>query len=186
MLKYIPNVITVARILLIGPLIYLLAIESYYPAIWIFFIAGVSDGIDGFLAKRFQWKTRFGAILDPIADKLLLVTTMLMLSINHHISWWLFGLVTLRDLVIVFGAWWYHRQLGPFEMQPSRVSKANTFFQIAFVVSLLVSLGLYGLPSWIIQTLEAIVYLTTIISGLHYVILWGGRYRRNKPGKETK
>jgi cardiolipin synthase len=104
-----------------------------------------------------------------------------MLSVNHHISWWLFGLVSLRDLVIVLGAWWYHKQLGPFEMQPSRISKANTFFQIAFVVSLLVTLGLFSLPNWVIQSLEITVYCTTLVSGLHYVILWGGRYRRNKP-----
>lgn len=181
MLRQIPNIITVLRILLIGPLVYLLSVENYYLAIWLFFIAGVSDGIDGFLAKRFDWKSRFGAILDPIADKLLLVITMLMLSINQHISWWLFGLVTFRDLVIVFGAWFYHKKMGPYEMQPSRISKANTFFQISFVVSLLVTLGLYTLPNWVITALEVTVYLTTVVSGLHYVILWGGRYRRNKP-----
>ncbi|NVJ60944.1 MAG: CDP-alcohol phosphatidyltransferase family protein [Gammaproteobacteria bacterium] len=179
-LKQIPNLITVIRVLLIAPLIYLLEQQSYYQALWIFFIAGISDGIDGFLAKRFNWKTRFGAILDPLADKLLLVSTMLLLSLNNEMSWWLFGLVTARDLIIVAGAVFYHRALGPYDMQPSRLSKSNTFFQILFVVSLLISLGFYVLPNWYLLTVEVIVYVSTISSGLHYIILWGGRYRRNR------
>ncbi|WMS87540.1 CDP-alcohol phosphatidyltransferase family protein [Pleionea litopenaei] len=180
MLRQIPNIITVLRVLLVAPLIYLLAQSQYYWALWLFFFAGLSDGIDGFLAKRFNWKTRFGAILDPLADKLLLVSTMLMLSLNGEISWWLFGLVTLRDLIIVTGAVVYHRALGPYDMQPSRLSKGNTFFQILFVVSVLVSLGWYTLPDWYMLTLEMVVYASTVISGTHYILLWGGRFHRNR------
>ncbi len=180
MLNQLPNVITVFRVLLVGPLVYLLIHERYEIAFWVFFFAGVSDAIDGFLAKHFNWKSRFGAILDPLADKLLLVSTMLILTINGQLSWWLFSLVTLRDIVIVSGAMIYHKALGPYEMQPSRVSKANTFFQILLVVSILVSQGVYSLPHWYLLVLTIIVYCTTVISGLHYVVLWGGRYRRNK------
>ncbi|MEE4246688.1 MAG: CDP-alcohol phosphatidyltransferase family protein [Kangiellaceae bacterium] len=180
MFKQIPNIITVIRILLIAPLLYLLHLQDYSTAIWIFFVAGASDGIDGFLAKRFDWKTRFGAILDPIADKLLLVSTLLMLSINSAISWWLFALITARDIMIVIGAYVYHRAMGPYEMQPSRISKANTFFQITMVVALLISLGLIPIMPVIIESLKIIVIVTTVLSGLHYAVLWGGRYRRNK------
>lgn len=186
MLKQIPNIITVLRILLVVPLVYLLAEENYYHAIWIFFIAGFSDGVDGYLAKHFNWKTRIGAIMDPLADKLLLVSTMLLLCLNQQMSWWLFGLVTLRDLIIVGGAVVYHRALGPYDMAPSRLSKGNTFFQILYVVSILVSLGLYTLPQLYMTVLMVTVYITTISSGLHYVLLWGGRYRRNKTPKEPK
>ncbi|WP_144393305.1 CDP-alcohol phosphatidyltransferase family protein [Pleionea sediminis] len=180
MLNQLPNFITVLRILLVVPLVALLWRDNYYHALWIFFIAGVSDGIDGFLARRFNWKSRIGAIMDPLADKLLLVSTMLVLCLNHHMSWWLFIVVSLRDLVIILGAFVYHKALGPYDMDPSRLSKSNTFFQILFVVSILVSLGLWVLPSWYLLTLEIIVYVTTLSSGLHYILLWGGRYQRNK------
>ncbi|NVJ50853.1 MAG: CDP-alcohol phosphatidyltransferase family protein [Gammaproteobacteria bacterium] len=180
MLNQLPNAITVMRVLLVAPLVYLLAQSQYYYALWVFFIAGISDGIDGFLAKRFNWKSRFGAIVDPLADKLLLVSTMLMLSLLGHMDWWLFGLVTLRDLIIVVGAVIYHKALGPYEMQPSRLSKSNTFLQILFVVSLLVHLGIFMLPNWYLISIEITVYVSTVASGLHYILLWGGRYRRNR------
>ncbi len=179
-LSFLPNLITIARILFIVPLVICLLNEDYKNALLIFFLAGLSDGIDGFLAKRFNWKSRFGAILDPIADKLLLVSTMLLLALNKELSWWLFGLVTLRDLVIVIGATVYHKKLGPYEMQPSRLSKANTFFQILLLVSLLVNLGLFILPAWLITILLITVYITTVSSGVHYVVLWGSRFMRNK------
>jgi cardiolipin synthase len=185
MLQQLPNIITVLRILLVGPLIYVLAKEDYYTAIWIFFIAGLSDGVDGFLAKQFNWKSRLGAILDPLADKLLLVSTMLMLSLNQQLSWWLFALVTLRDLIIVSGAIVYHRALGPYEMQPSRLSKSNTFLQILLVVSLLVNLGLYTLPHWYMLAVLVLVYVSTFLSGAHYIMLWGGRYRRNSSRRNS-
>ncbi|MCO7222902.1 CDP-alcohol phosphatidyltransferase family protein [Pleionea sp. CnH1-48] len=180
MIQQLPNLITILRVILVIPLVWLLHQERYYEAIWIFFIAGISDGIDGFLAKTFKWESRFGAILDPLADKALLVFTMLMLCLNQKLSWWLFALVTARDVMIITGAYLYHRALGPYRMSPSRLSKANTFLQILLVVSILVSLGLYALPEWLLMIITALVYLSTILSGIYYVIVWGGRYRRHK------
>ena len=180
MLHQIPNVITVVRVLLIIPLVYLLWQENYFYAVGIFVIAGLSDGIDGFLAKHFHWESRFGAILDPLADKALLVSTILLLCLKAQLSWWLFAVVTLRDLLIVIGAVLYHRALGPYKMSPSRLSKANTFLQILLVFSVLVSLGIYPLYDWYLHTLVVLVYISTVSSGIHYIALWGGRYQRNK------
>ena len=108
-----------------------------------------------------------------------------MLSLNQQLSWWLFALVTLRDLIIVSGAIVYHRALGPYEMQPSRLSKSNTFLQILLVVSLLVNLGLYTLPHWYMLAVLVLVYVSTFLSGAHYIMLWGGRYRRNSSRRNS-
>lgn len=144
-----------------------------------FFIAGFSDALDGFLAKRFCWESRLGSILDPLADKALLILTMVILAINGHLSWWLFALVAFRDIYIVIGAYYYHRQAGPYSMQPSGLSKLNTFVQLLLVTSILVSLGLISLPQWYIDTLVYLTYFTTLSSGIHYTWLWSKKLKKH-------
>ncbi len=185
MLRHIPNIITVFRIIIILPLILMLSKSYYWEAMLLFFIAGLSDGIDGFLAKQFKWQSRLGAILDPIADKLLLVITMLMLCVNQKISWWLFSAAAIRDIIIVIGAYAYHRALGPYDMAPSRLSKLNTFLQILLLVSILVSLsGItvndISIPEWYLSGLTVSVYMSILLSCFHYIYVWGGRYFRNR------
>ncbi len=172
----LPNVITSIRLLLLIPLSFFLVAENYQSALIIFFIAGVSDALDGFLAKRYNWVSRFGSILDPIADKALLVITMAILTLNQKISGLLFACVAIRDIYIITGAYFYYKQIGPFNMQPSLISKFNTFAQILMVTLILVSLGYRQISEPVISSLVFLVYLTVISSTLHYSFVWWRKY----------
>ncbi|MDQ7050535.1 MAG: CDP-alcohol phosphatidyltransferase family protein [Enterobacterales bacterium] len=174
--KILPNVITGLRLFLLIPLGYYLINQDYKTAVWIFFIAGSSDALDGFLAKRFGWVSRIGSILDPIADKALLVLTMGILTFNQQIAITLFSLVAIRDIYILIGAAIYYKNIGPFDMQPSWLSKFNTFAQILLVTCLLVSVSYFQLPEQFIDALVALVYLSVVSSGIHYTIAWRPKY----------
>jgi len=174
--KQLPNIITSIRLLLLIPLSYFLVVEEYQAALIIFFIAGSSDALDGFLAKRYNWVSRLGSILDPIADKALLVITMAILTLNQKISLLLFSCVAIRDIYIIAGAYFYYKQIGPFNMQPSLISKFNTLAQILLVTVILVSLGYKQIPEPVIPALVLVVYLTVISSTLHYSFVWGRKY----------
>jgi cardiolipin synthase (CMP-forming) len=170
-LSLLPNVITLLRLVLLFPLSFVLIKDQYQTAVIIFFIAGFSDALDGYLAKRFSWESRFGSIMDPIADKALLVITMAILTINQEFLLSLFVLVAMRDLIIISGAYYYHWRFGPYQMQPTLLSKLNTFIQILLVTSLLFSLAYLPLPYTYLQGLTLICFITTASSGLHYLLL---------------
>ncbi len=176
-LNQLPNIITSIRLILLIPLSFYLSQQDYQAALIIFFIAGFSDGLDGFLAKRFNWVSRFGSILDPIADKALLVLTMGILTLNDKISLQLFTLVTIRDIYIISGAYYYYKKIGPYDMEPSYISKLNTFVQIALVTLILVSLSYYSVADILINSLTIAVYLTVVLSGIHYTVVWGKKYK---------
>ncbi len=173
--RHIPNIISVLRILLVIPVVVLLLDERYGAALLLFAIAGISDGVDGFLAKRFAWQSRLGSILDPLADKLLLVCSFLSLAWLGLIPLALVVAVMLRDLLIVLGAIAFHYRYGRFEMQPTRVSKVNTFFQIVLVLAVVFYHGEFAHIPWIVEALVFIVWATTLISGANYVWIWGRR-----------
>jgi len=181
----LPNIITSLRLILLIPLSYYLSAENYWFALIIFFIAGFSDALDGFLAKKFNWVSRFGSILDPIADKALLVVTMAILTLNNKISLLLFLCVAIRDVYIIAGAYFYYKTIGPFNMQPSFVSKFNTFAQILMVTAMLISLGYRQLPAQMISGLVILVYLTVIVSSVHYTYVWGRKYVKARHQAET-
>ena len=161
------------RVVLLLPLTFYLLNENYQFAVIIFFIAGFSDALDGYLAKHFSWVSRFGAIMDPIADKALLVLTMALLTFNNHIALSLFITVATRDLLIVSGAYYYHWRLGPYEIAPSKLSKLNTFIQILLVTALLVSLSYAAMPKLFLDVLIWLTFATTITSGINYFWVWG-------------
>lgn len=182
--RSIPNIITSIRLFLLIPLSFYLSKEDYTTALYIFFIAGFSDALDGYLAKKYNWTSHFGSVLDPLADKALLVISMAILTLNSKIDFLLFSLVVIRDVYIVFGAYLYHRKFGKYQMKPSIYSKLNTFFQISMVTLLLLSLGYQNLSTSIFITFNWIIYLTLFISTLHYTIIWGGRYfSKNSPSE---
>lgn len=178
--KLLPNIITSIRLVLLVPLSFYLSAGRYEIAVYIFFIAGFSDALDGFLAKKFGWVSRFGSILDPIADKALLVVTMAILTLNGEIDWVLFICVAIRDIYIVLGAYVYYKNIGPFDMQPSWLSKFNTFAQILMVTALLVSLSYYSIDAEIHAWLAITVFFTVITSAIHYGWVWGSKYREAK------
>lgn len=176
-LRHLPNFISAARIILVGPIVWSLLTRQYTLAIWLFLIAGASDGLDGYLAKRFGWSSRLGGILDALADKFLLVSTFVCLWWLELFPWWLVLSVLARDLVIVAGATIYNFRIETMQPEPSLVSKLNTLLQIALAAVGVIELGFGGIPGWIIQTLIWAVMLTVVWSGIGYVREWSRRAR---------
>lgn len=173
--RNIPNLITVLRILLVAPILWLLLQRRYGEALLLFLIAGLSDGIDGLLAKRYGWTSRLGGMLDPLADKLLLVGTFLVLGWIGDLPVWLVGLVILRDGVIISGAVSYYYLIGPFEAEPLLISKINTLIQIFLVLAVIFSRGVIPLPDALMTALIYLTALTTVWSGSVYLGAWTRR-----------
>ncbi len=173
--RSIPNLLTIFRLLLILPFILCLMNHHFKWALSIFVVAGFTDALDGYLARRHQWTSRLGSIIDPLADKLLINISFVGLAVVGAISYWLMAIVFARDIVIVFGAIFFQVWIGRVEYYPSLISKLNTFLQILLVVLLLGSLAFVPLPALLIDALIMAVFLTTIISGISYVSTWGYR-----------
>jgi len=175
----IPNILTIIRLLLVVPLVILLLSEEYAIALTIFVIAGLSDGLDGLLAKRFGWTSRFGSIADPLADKLLMISSFFVLCWQGELPWWLFVAILLRDLVIVGGALSYNHLFGLEEVKPTLLSKYNTFIQILLVVVVIYDLATDMVPDLFQQSLLYLVLALTIASGVQYSSTWGRKAVKN-------
>lgn len=171
--RNIPNIISSLRIVLVAPIVVFLLTGQYQLALVLFLIAGLSDGLDGFLARRFGWMTRLGAILDPLGDKLLMVSCYLVLGWLDQLPVWLVAAVIVRDLVIVTGALLYYFLIETVSMEPTVISKVNTVFQLLLITLVLFSLATLTIPVPVTQTLTYIVFLTTVSSGIGYVVQWG-------------
>lgn len=177
-LRWLPNAISLLRIALVPPIVFLVVDARYDIALALFVIAGFSDGLDGYLAKRFQWHTRIGALLDPIADKLLVAGTFIVLVYTAQIPLWMGLLVIFRDVVIVGGATVYNFVIRPVEGEPTRISKLNTALQLLFVVFVLSRAAFDWPPEITITVLGAAVVVTVVISGIDYVVSWANRARQ--------
>jgi cardiolipin synthase len=174
MWRHLPNLLTILRMALVWPLFWLITNRHFDSALLAAALAGLSDALDGFLAKRFGWQSRLGGMLDPLADKLLLLATFLALALIDALPWWLLMLVVGRDVLIVSGAIAYHNLVGPFEAAPSRLSKLTTFAQIFCVLFELLRFSVWSsLPG------QSLIHFATAAltgaSGLHYVIVWSVR-----------
>lgn len=179
MLRHLPNLITALRIVLVLPLCWLIARGRYEGALLVAALAGVSDALDGFLARRCGWQSRIGGMLDPLADKLLLTAAFIGLAWAGKLPVWLAALVVGRDLVIVAGAITYHLWVGRFDPAPSRLSKLTTVVQIGFVLVLLLHLSHWATLTPALHALAtAVTAGCTLASGLHYVVVWSARARR--------
>jgi len=177
-LAWLPNVLTIGRILAIPPLVILLISGQYGWALAVAVVAGVSDLIDGWLARRFGWQSRFGSLADPAADKLLMLASYLTLAWLGYLSWWLFMLVVGRDLVIVIGGWVYHRYFETLEAEPTQLSKFNTFCQVFLMWFVLIRLAGFPLPPEAQIGLEWMVAFMAIATLVQYVWLWSLRAAR--------
>ena len=169
LLHQLPNLLTLLRIGTVPVLILFLYEGRYGAALVVFVIAGITDGLDGWIAKRYDAVTRLGSILDPLADKMLIVSTYVMLAVSGDIPFWLLLLIGFRDLGIIGGVLvlqWVH---GEVRMQPSLVSKLNTFLQISLVVLVMLErvelLALTPLTDAVLW----LVVATTLASAFHYV-----------------
>lgn len=159
------------------PIGWLILDQRYTEALILFFIAGVSDGVDGFLAKHYGWTSRLGGILDPLADKLLLVSCLSVLTWNGLIPMWLLAMVIIRDVVIVTGATVYNFRVARFEAQPTFISKINTVAQILLVLLVMVMQASQWSDVRWINGFIGVVAVTTIWSGIDYVRIWSRRAR---------
>lgn len=163
---------------MIPPAMVELARENHLTAMAIMAVAGITDGLDGYLARRFDWRSRLGALLDPLADKLLMMASYVTLGYLGHIPLWLTVLVVGRDVVIMTGAAAYYRLTGHLEMDPTALSKANTALQVALVVVMVGALAGLAVPAWALAGIVWLVAAFTLASGLHYVWLWSRKARR--------
>jgi cardiolipin synthase len=178
--RHIPNLINGLRILLVAPFLWALLEERYSTALLLFVIAGVSDALDGFLAKYFGWTSELGGLLDPIADKLLLMGAILALGWLNELPGWLVALVILRDLLIVSGAVSYHLLIERLEAAPLMISKLNTLVQLMLVCAVIVHYGMIPLPEILLTGLIALTAITTVWSGSAYVRQWSQRARNRR------
>ncbi len=168
----LPNILSFCRLMAVPVAVWLLLDQYFTAAFWLFVAAGLTDAIDGFLAKRFGWETELGSYLDPLADKALLVSVFVVLGWIGHIPIWLTIMVVFRDLLIIGGALVAVVITGTFKADPMYVSKLNTTVQIALAAAVLAKLGL-GLdldtPIWLLVALAGI---TTFASGIAYLVRW--------------
>ena len=170
--RWIPNAICVLRMLLAGPVAIALLRGEYPLTLALFAIAAASDGLDGWLAKTFGWTSRLGKILDPIADKLLLVTVIVTLVVVGLVPPWIALTVVLRDVVIVGGAICYTVLIGHVEGHPTDVSKLNTLVQLSFVLAVIGAAAWPAVPRPLVTALGAATFVTTVVSGLDYVLTY--------------
>ena len=176
-LRDLPNIISALRLIAVIPVVWLLLEREFGWALLLFAVAGLSDGVDGFLAKHYGWQSRLGGILDPLADKILLVSCFLVLGSISLIPIWLVLAVVFRDLVIVTGAILYHFRVAEVEAAPTLTSKLNTVLQLLLVVLVIMDAGPVPLPGPLIETLTWACLVTVAVSGIQYVWVWGRKAR---------
>lgn len=173
-LSLLPNTLTLTRIILTFPIVFLLLKQSFLLAFILFLIAGITDGLDGFIAKKFKYQTQLGSILDPLADKLLLVSSFLALFIVGLIPWWLLITIVIRDIIIIAGTVGFYYAGGLKQkrlLTPSNLSKLNTVLQISLVALLMISQVFLPLKD-MLDVGYIIVGTSTVLSGIDYTWLW--------------
>ena len=153
--------------------------EEYTLSLLVFITAGITDALDGYIAKRFNASTNLGAILDPLADKALLVSSYLMLSLLEIIPFWLMIVVVFRDIVIIGGYLIMFLLYGAIKMEPLKISKVNTVSQILFIIVALASAAFAFNIDLILQLLGYGVLVTSVWSGSAYVFIWSLRTMDN-------
>jgi cardiolipin synthase len=168
----IPNLITLARILLVPVVVWAIATGQMHLAFVLFLLAAISDAVDGFLAKRFGMKTEVGAFLDPLADKVLIVSIYVALGVSSTIPTWIVILVVSRDIMIVGAiilSWLVDR---PVAIRPHMVSKLNTAAQIVYACLVLASQGYKFNAEPVLTLVMALVAVLTLLSVGLYLGKW--------------
>ncbi len=179
----LPNLISLARLFAVPLIVWLILREKWQIAFWLFVAAGISDAVDGFIAKRFGTSTVLGSFLDPLADKALIVAIYVTLGYKEHLVLWLVIMVVFRDLVIIGGALLFHAITQTLEMAPLMISKVNTVAQIVLAA---VVLGTDGFAIDVGVFRDLLIYLvaiTTFASGAAYVVTWSRMASAIEEGK---
>ena len=168
----LPNIITLGRLLSVPLAIWLILSGEYWAAFWTFVFAGVSDAVDGFIAKRFDMRTQIGALLDPVADKALLVSVYVTLGVSGRLPTWLVILVVFRDVMIIGGFVLVQLLVQKIRWEPLIISKINTALQIVLAAFTLARLGFGAEDHGAVMLLVLAVATTTILSGAAYLVRW--------------
>ncbi|MDA9205019.1 CDP-alcohol phosphatidyltransferase family protein [Gammaproteobacteria bacterium] len=167
---FIPNLLSIIRIYLMYPLLTFIAEENYLFALYIFTIAAATDGLDGYLARVMDWQTDLGKILDPIADKVLLIGTIFILWMNSHIPIFVLAVFILRDFIIIMGAAFHMTVYETAAPNPNIFGKITTFVHIGYLagvfVDIIFSLNLTNVA------IDCLVALVTLISLFLYGLNW--------------
>jgi cardiolipin synthase (CMP-forming) len=167
------NLVTLARLLAVPLIVWLILADAHTATFWLFTVAGLSDAVDGYVAKRFNQRSELGALLDPIADKTLIVSVFITLGIAGHLPNWLVIMVVFRDLLIVGGFMLAAALSQPMSWRPLFVSKLNTTLQLGLIAVVLAQLA-YGFDTYgAVAALTYLVAATTILSGGGYLVRWG-------------
>jgi cardiolipin synthase (CMP-forming) len=173
--RHLPNIICLIRLALIWPIASALHAGQQLPALGLFVAAAVSDGLDGYLAKRFNWTSELGKFLDPVADKLLLVTVFVESAWLGLVPWWLTAAVVARDVLIGLGALIYRLWFGELRGRPTIISKINTAAQLLYVMLVLLRSASGMPPRELLDACAVLTLITTMVSGLDYVITFTRR-----------
>lgn len=173
-LRHIPNALTITRLILIIPFVILLHHHEYLFAFYLFVLAGFTDCLDGWIARTFQCQSPFGTFIDPVADKLLIITSFISLALINKLPWWLVFLVFLRDLTISVGviAWFAFITQRP-QLQATYVSKVNTVIQLLLVTLSLFEQAFFVFSPTLDKILISLTTITTAISFIDYLWTWG-------------
>jgi cardiolipin synthase (CMP-forming) len=183
-MRHVPNALTLLRILLIPVLVVLLLRQKYEAAFAVFFFSAVSDFADGAIARRWNVRTRFGAIADPLADKMTMLAVTLALAAQALLPVWLAAAIVIRDLVIIAGAVAYHYLVGRYDMAPILASKLNTALQfLVLAVVLGNAAGIVGADA-ALPALNRLLLATILASGAQYVWVWARKAIANHAGRK--
>jgi len=184
-MQHLPNAITALRVMLVPVLVLLLACERFGAAFAVFIVSAVSDLADGWIARRWSLRTRWGTVADPLADKLTMLSVTLVLAFQTLIPLWLAVAIVVRDVLIVGGAIAFHLLVGRVDMAPSWLSKFNTVLEFCVLSALLADAAQAIEVTALLPPLFILVAATIIGSGLHYVWVWGWRARRSRPASAS-
>ena len=168
-MRHLPNLICLLRLALIWPVAATLAAGHYALSLTLFVVAAVSDGLDGYLAKRFNWTSELGKFLDPMADKFLLMTLFVESAWLDLVRWWITAAAIARDFMIGLGALVFRVWIGPLRGRPAVISKINTAAQLLYLAGVMFGAATGFPPREVLDAFALITLVTIVLSGYNYV-----------------
>jgi cardiolipin synthase (CMP-forming) len=184
-MRHLPNLICLLRLGLIWPVAAALAVGNFALALSLFIIAAVSDGLDGYLAKRFNWTSELGKFLDPMADKFLLMTVFIEAAWLGLVPWWITAAAVARDVMIGLGALVFRMWFGPLRGRPTLISKVNTAAQLLYLTTVMLSAAAGFPPHEVLDALALLTLVTIILSGYHYTATFTRRVWSPPPAQPS-
>lgn len=184
--RNIPNAITIARLVLVLPIAVAIVESNFLLALLLFTLSGLSDGLDGYLARRFNWVSTFGKLIDPLADKLMMIITAVTLGSLGHFPLLMTVLLVTKDLVVIGGVFSYTTLAGFPRIEPTWLGKVTTASQIVLLVSVLLNLSFPTmLPALFIELWFWLVAVLTAVDGVSYIWIWTGKLTDDPRWKES-